>query len=81
MKNKIALAKNAVSFVVGAGVTKIVHAIIANNVQPTKPVDQVTVTAASIVLGSLVADKTKDYTDAKIDEIVEWWNVNVKKNV
>ncbi|ADD81064.1 gp066 [Rhodococcus phage ReqiPoco6] len=68
---KLEMLKLAVSSIVGVGTSKIVRSIIANNVEIDSPVDQVTVTAGSFVVGAMVADASKDYTDAKIDEIVE----------
>ncbi|ADD80957.1 gp066 [Rhodococcus phage ReqiPepy6] len=68
---KLEMLKLAVSSIVGVGTSKIVKSIIANNVELDTPVDQVTVTAGSFVIGAMVADASKDYTDAKIDEIAE----------
>lgn len=75
--NKIDLTKTIVSTVVGAGSSKIVHTIIRNNVDPQTAVDSVTVAAGSLVLGSMVADATKKYTDDKIDALVSWWKTNI----
>lgn len=68
---KLEMLKLAVSSVVGVGTSKIVRSIVANNVELETPVDHVTVTAGSFVVGAMVADASKDYTDSKIDEIVE----------
>ena len=68
---KLDIVKKAVSFVVGAGVSKIVHDIIANNVETEKIHHQVSVPVASVVIGMAAADATSSYTDAKIDEIAE----------
>lgn len=76
--NKIALAKNAVSLIVGTGTAKIVSSIISNNTNPENVVDKVTMTSASLVLGAMVADVTKRYTDAKIDQIATFVNDNFK---
>lgn len=78
--NRIEIAKTITNFIVGAGTTKIVHAIIKNNVQPENIIDTVEVAAGSLVLGSLVADVSRKYTNAKIDAAVAWWNTNVTKN-
>jgi hypothetical protein len=77
---KLEIAKSAAKFIVGAGTATIVRTIISNNVTPEDITQKVTVTAGSIVLGSLVADVTSSYTGAKIDEIADWYNKNVKKN-
>lgn len=75
--NKIDLTKTIVSTIVGAGSSKIVHTIIRNNVDPQTAVDTVTVAAGSLVLGSMVSDATKKYTDAKIDAAIVWWKTNI----
>lgn len=69
---KLELLKTVVSTIVGIGTSKIVHGIISSNVETDSPVDQVTVFAGSMVIGSMVADATKTYTDAKIDEAANW---------
>lgn len=76
--NKTAIAKQIVGFVVGAGASKIVKSIIEKNVETEKTTDKVMVASASLVAGSMAADATKKYTDAKIDELVDWWEKNVK---
>lgn len=75
---KTDVAKNVVSFAVGMGTGKVVREIIKNNTEPDKVVDKAAVVVASYVLGAIVADIAKAWTDAKIDEIVFWWNKNVK---
>ncbi len=76
--DKIRTTKIAVNFVVGAGVSKIVAGIIRNNTNPERVTDKVAIAGAAVVIGSMAADATSSYTDTKIDEIVEWWNENVK---
>lgn len=78
--NKIEITKAIVNFAVGAGTTKIVNSIIKNNVQPENAYETATVFAGSVVLGSMVADASKKYTSAKIDEMAAWWKTNVTKN-
>jgi hypothetical protein len=78
---KIEVTKNVVSFVVGIGTSQIVKTVIKNNVQPENLIEKITVTAGAVVLGSMVADASRKYTDDKIDELVAWWNTNVKKTV
>lgn len=59
------------STIVGLGTTKIVTTIIKNNVNPETIVDTVTITAGSFVIGGMVADASKAYTDKTIDSIAE----------
>lgn len=76
---KLQLTKTLTSFVITAGTTKIVNGIIENNTDRTKLSDNLSVGAASIVLGMMVGDITRRYTDVKIDEIHAWYKKNVKK--
>lgn len=77
---KLELAKNAVSIVVGAGASKIVSSIIQNNTNPKTLADKVSMSAGSVVIGMMVADAAKKYTDAQIDEIAAWYKANAKKS-
>lgn len=66
----IDITKKVVGIVVGAGASKIVHAVIANNIAPDKIIDKITVVSASIVIGSMAREATKEYTDRQIDNVV-----------
>lgn len=69
--NFIDITKKAVSLTVMAGVSKIVHDIIANNVDMEKSHHKVTVPVASFALGGMAADAASEYTDNFIDEIAD----------
>lgn len=72
--DKLLVAKRVVSAAVGFSVTKIVSAVIENNIQPSdKPIDRAAIAAGTYVLGGIAADASKKYTDAKIDELVAWY--------
>ena len=75
MNNKtyaaIGVIKFAVSAIVGAGTTTIVRTAIRNTVEPESLKDKVTVTAATVVIGSMAANAAKSYTDNTIDDIVD----------
>lgn len=77
--NALSITKSAVSIVVGCGASKIISGIVKNNTDPTKFIDKVTIATGSYVLGAIVAEATKEWTDAKIDEIVEKWHEGVAK--
>lgn len=78
---KLALAKNAASLVVGLSTTRVVGQIIRNNVDdPESITDQVAIASASFAIGGVVADAAREYTDKTIDQVVEWWQKNVKKD-
>lgn len=76
---KLEITKSAAKFIVGSGTATIVRTIIKNNVPTDDITAKVTVTAGSIALGMMVADVASQYTGAKIDEIANWYNENVKK--
>jgi hypothetical protein len=67
----VAIAKKAVQFAVQVGVSKIVHDIIANNVEMEKVHHKVAVPVASFAIGGAVADAASNYTDMFIDEIAD----------
>lgn len=69
--------KTGVSLVVGSGVTKIVAGIIKNNTSPTNIYQKVTIWAAAFVIGTIITDVSKNYTDEKIDDALAWWDLNV----
>ncbi len=75
---KLDLAKRATSFVVGFGASAIVGSIIKNNAAPSNLPEQVAVPVASYVLGAMLANETRKYTDAKIDEMAYWYKTHVK---
>lgn len=74
---KLTIVKNAVSIVVGAGTTRIIAGIIANNTAPTKLTDKVAIVAAAFVLGSIAGKMVTEYTDAMIDQLAKAWKENV----
>jgi hypothetical protein len=74
---KVDIAKRATSIIVGFGTGKVVSSVIQNNTDPEKAIDKVAIAAASYVLGAMLADKTKAWTDEKIDELIAWWIKNV----
>jgi hypothetical protein len=63
---------------VGAGVSKIVHDVIAQNTTPEKAIEKITVGAASVVIGMMAKDAAKEYVSTKIDRYAETWN-NIKQ--
>lgn len=69
--NKLDVTKAVVNFVVGAGVTKIVNDIVANNTNPENIYQKVTVVSGAVVVGMMAKDASKVYTSAKIDEYAQ----------
>jgi len=76
---KLELTKTVASFVIGAGTSKIVHSIIQNNTDPENAAETVAISGASVVIGMMAAEKTKNYTDTMIDQAAAWYHANVKK--
>ena len=73
---KLQATKCVVTAVVGIGASQIVRTIISNNVQAVRVIDKITVTSGAVVLGMMVSDISKKYTDNKIDEAVAWYKEN-----
>ena len=71
--NRIEIAKQAVSIVVGLGTSKIIAGVIANNTNPENLLQKIEITSASVVLGGIIAEASRKYTDAKIEAIASWW--------
>lgn len=70
---KLDVAKKAASLIVGSGVTCIVKGIIETNVETTTAAQKLSVAAAGVAIGGVVAEATSDYTDRMIDEAVNIW--------
>lgn len=79
---KTDIAKNVVAFVVGTGASRITKSIIQKNTDEEEKLrNRAAVFSAEVVVGMMAADATKKYTDAKIDEIVNWWQTNVNSKI
>jgi hypothetical protein len=76
---KLDIAKRAISFTVGFGTSAIIGSIIKNNSAPSNLPEKVAMPVAGVMLTMMVSDVTKKYTDAKVDEVVAWYNENIKK--
>jgi uncharacterized membrane protein YeaQ/YmgE (transglycosylase-associated protein family) len=71
--DKLELTKKAVNLVVGLAVGKVVKNIIQNNTSPGTLPDKAAHVVGGIVLGGMIADLSRGYTDALIDNIADWW--------
>ena len=81
--DKTAVLKNLVSFVVGYGTMRIVSGAIQNNTDTEGKVkDRLAVGASSFVLGAIAAEKTREWTDRRIDSLVAQYNnyVQIQKD-
>jgi hypothetical protein len=77
---KLEIAKTLASAVVAASVSKVVSTIVKNNTDVESTTDKIAVVTSSYVLGAMVADRAKDYTDARIDEAAKWYREHIKKD-
>ena len=78
-KTKTEIAKTIVGAVVGYGASRIAKAIIDKNTDEEERLhNRAAVASAQLTVGFMASDATRRYTDAKIDEIVDWWETNVK---
>lgn len=78
-KTKTEIAKTIVGFVVGFGASRIAKNIIDRNTDEEERLhNRAAVASAQLVVGMMAADAARSYTDAKIDEVVDWWETNVK---
>lgn len=70
--NKIKIVKFATSTIVGAGTSTITDAIIKNNIDydSLNRFGVIQVFAARVVIGMMASSATREYTNAKIDEMV-----------
>jgi hypothetical protein len=76
---KIDTVKAVVGLVAGYGASRIAKMVIEKNTEDEERLhNRAAVFSAEVVIGMAVADATRRYTDAKIDEAVEWWNENIK---
>lgn len=79
---KTDIAKNVVAFVVGTGASRITKSIIQKNTDEEEKLhNRAAAFSAEVVVGMMVADTCKKYTDAKIDEVVNWWEKNVTHKI
>jgi hypothetical protein len=72
MSGNLAIAKLGVQLATSLGVAKIVGDIIKNNVTVVTTVQKVTVTTASLVLGSMLVDQTSSHIETVATDVTDW---------
>jgi hypothetical protein len=78
-KTKIDIVKAVVGAVAGYGASRIAKMVIEKNTDDEERLhNRAAVFSAEVVIGMAVSDVTRRYTDAKVDEAVDWWNENIK---
>lgn len=80
MSNKLAIAKIAINFAAGAGVSKVVNDIIRNNVTIETTSDAAKVWIGSAVIGSMAADAGSKHVNAKVDMVTSWFEQRKAEN-
>lgn len=69
------ITKEVVGFVVGAGVSKIVADVVANNVTQNTKLQKIVVYAGRIGIGMIVSEVVRAHVDKRIDDTA----ANIKK--
>jgi F0F1-type ATP synthase beta subunit len=72
--SKARIAKLAVKYAAGLGVSKVINDIISNNTTVDNTEDQIKVAVGSLVLGSIVMDHASEHVDAKLQKVSDWYN-------
>lgn len=72
--NKLKATKLVARIIVGAGTTTVTSSIIRNNVAPANLFQTISVGVASVVIGSMASEATKEHTERQIDNLVDAWN-------
>lgn len=76
--DKLAVFKKVTTCVVGIGVGKIVHSIIENNITTSENLpSRAAMAVGSYVLGMMIADEARAFTERKIDALVDAWYEHV----
>lgn len=73
MATKTGIAKTIAKFVVGISVGYTTGTVIKNNVDPEKRRHKAEAYVGGAVLGTMAAEAAENWTDRKIDSIVERW--------
>lgn len=76
---KLDFAKRAISITVGWGTSAIITSAIKNNTVPANAADRIAMPVATFALGWMISERTREFTDRKVDEVAVWINENIKK--
>lgn len=72
--NAVKVIKFVTCAVVGSGTTTVTNSIIRNNVEPSGLIQNISVAVASVAIGSMAVEATREHTSDRIDQLVELWN-------
>lgn len=74
MSDKLFIAKMIVRTVVGVSTSKVAHDIIVNNTTVETGADAAKVWVGGIVIGAIVTEHAKEFTETKIDNAITWYD-------
>lgn len=72
--NVIKVVKFVTCAVVGTGTTTVTNGIIRNNVEPVGLIQNISVAVASLTIGSMAVEATRDHACNRIDQLAELWH-------
>ena len=70
------IAKKIVRTAITMSVGHVAGSLITNNLSPRNTFERAEVMLGSYVVGAMVADAAGDWTDRKMEELVDWWAKN-----
>lgn len=79
-EQKIGFAKMLLRTIVGTSTASVVSTVIQNNVESDKKKDKVQAYIAGVSVGAVVADKTRDWSDKMVDDIVGIFDKKTEEN-
>lgn len=79
--SKLEMIKFATNVIAGAGVSKVIKDIIANNTTVETTGDAIKVWTGSIVIGSMAADAGSKHVNAKVDAVANWFESRKPQNL
>jgi hypothetical protein len=75
--NKLELAKNAVAFTAGMGISQILTGIVSSTTPTDTTYQKVTVHTGRVVLGLVIGEAVDRYLDRKVIDVRDWWQENI----
>jgi hypothetical protein len=79
--DKLDIFKKATRTVVGLGITRVVSAVVKNNVPDGNFYNKVAIHVGIYVIGGMISEISKGFTDEKIDEVVTFYDNHVRPRI
>lgn len=70
--SKLGIAKLVINYTVGASAGFCVSSVIANSIEPENTEEKIKVVVGSMVIGSMVAQQSRQYVNNIVDDAVEF---------